>query len=229
MVNFIHVNEEEPMKLQSWLSGGFALASLLTANTALADLADNKTVYDRNGNVVHSLQFGNCVRTQWQAEGDICAPAEPEVVKAPEPVRTVLNKKQSVVYFEFDSAQLTPDAQANLNDVARTLRTAKDVRQLQIIGYADRIGDSSYNVDLSKKRAGSVQSYLNQQGYMNTQVTDVRGLGEANSITQCSEQTSREEEIACLSQDRRVELELQYVEPGQAMNTPQPAPNAAVQ
>jgi outer membrane protein OmpA-like peptidoglycan-associated protein len=187
-------------------------AALFSPFAASAELSDNNTVYDYRGNVVRSMVHGTCVRTQWNVGTDVCAPPREEAKVTPPAPRTTIAKEQGMVYFNFDQATLTPAAQEQLNQVATILRNAKDVRRANIVGYADRMGDSQYNVNLSQKRANAVAAYLNQQGYLNTNVTAVRGLGESNSKTRCGEDLQREEKIACLSADRRVEIEVEYLQ-----------------
>ena len=215
------------------LASSALLAACIASPVWAGSLSTNHTVVDRNGHVVHSLANGSCVRSQWQAGSDECKPAVKEekvVVTPPAPPpapKTVLSKDQSSVLFDFDSAQLTPAAQQNLDQVASTLGAAKDVRQADIVGYADRIGNSKYNVALSEKRAKAVAAYLNSKGYAHTNVTEVRGLGATNSKTQCSESLKREERITCLAQDRRVELEVVYAEQQLAPTASSASPSAS--
>lgn len=211
------------------LLAGAALAGLLsTTQLATAgEFDDNHVVYDIRGNIVHTRLFNNCVRTQWEAGEDACAPTyrQAQVVQqqapAPAPTysRTVLGSADKTVYFAFNSAALSAEAKERLGGVAQTLRNAEDVQRLRIIGYADRKGSATYNVKLSKKRAVAVKDYLAQQGYHNTRVEEVRGLGETASVTSCSTSLPRTEEIACLSRDRRVELAIDYVETRETSET----------
>jgi outer membrane protein OmpA-like peptidoglycan-associated protein len=69
---------------------------------------------------------------------------------------------ESDVLFGFDSANLGPDAQPVLAQVIAKLRTAPAGTVL-IVGYTDSIGDDNYNLDLSRRRAGAVQAYLQAQ------------------------------------------------------------------
>lgn len=194
-----------------------ALIALVGATQAHAatGLSDNEVVRNETSNtVVTSQTHGTCVRTKWEAGTDVCAPPAPVVAApAPQPVaytRTVLSTAEKTVYFDFDSATLSENSKTQLNGVATTLKSAKDVRSADIVGYADRIGSSSYNENLSKRRAAAVKDYLASQGYLNTQVAAVRGVGESQSTTSCDSSMSREQQISCLSPDRRVEVEIQY-------------------
>ena len=64
------------------------LAALcLLATGALAD-GPRETVNDKGDDVVTNT-FGNCVRTKWQSDDDVCAPKKEEpkpVVQAPPPL-----------------------------------------------------------------------------------------------------------------------------------------------
>ena len=192
--------------------------TVMISGVAMADSIDNNRVArDTGGHVVRSIEHGTCVRTKWEAGTDVCAPVKEEVkkVETPKPVlmeRTVLNKNEQTVYFAFDSAELTDEAKSHLNNVASTLTSAKDVKHLEIVGTADRLGSNSYNQTLSEKRAQSVQTYLAEQGYANTRVAEVRAVGETAPTTTCDADQSRNNEIACLGPDRRVDLEVQYLE-----------------
>lgn len=193
--------------------------TVMMSGAAMADSIDNNRVArDTGGNVVRSIEHGTCVRTKWEAGTDVCAPVKQEVkkvVETPKPVlmeRTVLNKNEQTVYFAFDSAELTDEAKSHLNNVASTLTSAKDVKHLEIVGTADRLGSNSYNQTLSEKRAQSVQSYLAEKGYANTRVAEVRAVGETAPTTNCDTDQNRTNEIACLGPDRRVDLEVQYLE-----------------
>src|SRR5690606_4708796 len=120
-----------------------------------------------------------------------------------------LESAEKTVYFDFDSSELTHEAQARLDSMAQALREAQDVRSADIVGYADRIGSTSYNTALSKQRAETVKAYLASRGYLNTRVAEVRGLGEAHPVSNCNREESRAKLINCLSPDRRVEVEIQ--------------------
>ncbi len=68
-----------------------------------------------------------------------------------------------VVYFDFDKAELRPDAVAALNANAEWLNANADV-VIQIEGHCDERGTREYNFSLGERRAKSVIQYLAQQG-----------------------------------------------------------------
>jgi peptidoglycan-associated lipoprotein len=67
------------------------------------------------------------------------------------------------VFFEFDSAELTVDAQATLDAQAAWLQQYSDT-QITIEGHADERGTREYNLALGDKRAFVVYTYLAQAG-----------------------------------------------------------------
>lgn len=55
--------------------------------------------------------------------------------------------------------------------------------------------------------------------YLNVNVAAVRAMGETRSVTNCATDVVRSAEIACLSPDRRVEIQLTYVDRSQVSST----------
>jgi outer membrane protein OmpA-like peptidoglycan-associated protein len=68
------------------------------------------------------------------------------------------------VRFGFDSAELTPQARAQLDELGRALQTdALRNFKFQIGGHTDAAGSDKYNEWLSQQRASSVSAYLAEQ------------------------------------------------------------------
>ncbi|MCC5966873.1 MAG: OmpA family protein [Natronohydrobacter sp.] len=65
------------------------------------------------------------------------------------------------VVFAFDSAELTPQARAELRALGRALESPelRPYRYL-IAGHTDAVGDPAYNQRLSERRAAAVRDYL---------------------------------------------------------------------
>jgi OOP family OmpA-OmpF porin len=109
--------------------------------------------------------------------------------------------------FDFDQAVLRPEVRTILDELAGALRDAEWDR-LDIVGYTDRIGTDAYNQHLSEQRAWAVARYLVDQGVPLSKLK-VQGRGERDSQLQAGEcrDLAREDLIACLQRDRRVEIE----------------------
>lgn len=203
---------------KKFAAGVFAVTTLLLCSTTVAQAQslDRDAVLDeRKSPVVDSR--GNCVRTTWHATGDECAaPVDAAVIKeerkfvVPTPARQ-LTKEQKVVYFGFDKDELDAEGKRNLDNLATVLKSSSDVKSASIVGYADIIGTSTYNQTLSEKRAENVRAYLAEKGYFNTSVAKVRALGKTDQFASC-DNMKRPEKIECLRPNRRVELEIQFVD-----------------
>jgi outer membrane protein OmpA-like peptidoglycan-associated protein len=101
-----------------------------------------------------------------------------EVKRVGEGIQVVFDDK-SGVNFALNSADLTDAAKSNLNAIAEVFVEFPDT-DLMIEGYTDDTGDEKYNLQLSEKRAISVESYLKSQGVANARIASVKGYGEAN-------------------------------------------------
>lgn len=168
-----------------------AAGALLFAASAGAGMYTPKDVVKSNHGRVWVNSFNNCVVTKWDSAVDECT-ADATALE----LRTV--------YFDFDSAVLTPAAKAKLDVLANALGTARHVR---IVGFADMIGTTGYNSYLSKRRADAVARYLSSKGLKVDGNFEVRGLGETASQSQCKGVRGAELK-ACLWRDRRVEVEV---------------------
>jgi peptidoglycan-associated lipoprotein len=95
--------------------------------------------------------------------------AEPTVVP-PEPVREDAISSASIddlnrnsplkpAFFEYDSSELTPEAQAVLNENAATLKRYPSWT-VTIEGHCDERGTAEYNLALGERRAVTARAYL---------------------------------------------------------------------
>lgn len=99
--------------------------------------------------------------------------------------------------FGFDSDQLTPAARENLRTFAASLKKYPNTRTL-IVGHTDSDGSSTYNMDLSNRRAVSAATFVRGEGVDQVRVTTA-GRGETEPIATNAEDEGRR-------QNRRVEI-----------------------
>jgi len=141
-------------------------------------------------------------------------PAQPEPIAAapapaptPAPVAPVMEKvtMQSDTLFDFDKAELRPDARAALDDLAKK---SKDMNlEVEIaVGHTDRLGSTAYNQRLSERRAQAVKEYMVAQGVPANRIYS-EGKGKSQPVKECTER-NRSALISCLQPNRRVEVEL---------------------
>ena len=122
-------------------------------------------------------------------------PPEPEPEPEPEPVYATYY----VVFFDFDSSELSNAAKQTLNEAAEA---ALAMRPYKIIirGHTDRAGPDKYNLGLSERRALSVAGYMIDQG-AGRFVIDAEGLGESEPIAKTADNVRD-------GRNRRVEVTL---------------------
>lgn len=101
------------------------------------------------------------------------------------------------VFFDFDKHLLTSVAERELQLVTSSLNTSKN---LKVIGHTDNVGSNKYNLKLSKKRAKSVEAFLQKNGWKGQIKTE--GLGEtqpaASNATEAGRSKNRRSEIKIL-------------------------------
>ncbi|HYG08021.1 MAG TPA: OmpA family protein [Stenotrophomonas sp.] len=146
----------------------------------------------------------------WQPQS--CAdllnpPPPPQVVEPPPPVQVRTLDLSTDTLFEFDSARLRPEGARALEErVISALTGAKKLQGIRLIGYADRLGSDSYNLQLSQRRADAVKAYLISSGVPANSV-QAEGRGEAEPMVTCQER-ERSALIGCLAPNRRVRVEI---------------------
>jgi OOP family OmpA-OmpF porin len=101
------------------------------------------------------------------------------------------------VNFEFDSAKLTADSTASLDDAVLILKRHSDLK-VEIAGHTDSTGSDEYNLGLSKRRAQAVADYLIANGAKPGNIM-AKGYGESEPVADNATDAGRAE-------NRRVEL-----------------------
>jgi outer membrane protein OmpA-like peptidoglycan-associated protein len=111
------------------------------------------------------------------ADGNPNAPSDIRDVDADGKKKVRVNYGRAIdltVFFEYDSAVLTPEARIQLEPLGQALRS-RDLAPYRflIAGHTDAAGDPDYNNVLSERRAHAVRSYL----------TSVYGIDPARLLT----------------------------------------------
>jgi outer membrane protein OmpA-like peptidoglycan-associated protein len=96
--------------------------------------------------------------------------------------RTALPSYFNNITFNFDSAELTHDAQAMLDRIAVALRDRSNrTLDYRIEGHTDAKGSIAYNQSLSQRRAEAVRSYLITMGISEERLSAV-GFGKRRPL-----------------------------------------------
>jgi outer membrane protein OmpA-like peptidoglycan-associated protein len=102
--------------------------------------------------------------------------------------------------FAFNSAELTPASEKNLDALGQALGSATlKPCCFAIEGYTDSIGGDNYNRKLSIERARSVINYLDSRAEVERQRTVAAGFGKAHPIASNETEEGRQK-------NRRVEV-----------------------
>ena len=99
----------------------------------------------------------------------------------------------SGLMFKLDSYILSATTKDNLVGLAKTLNKYEDTNIL-IEGHTDKAGKDDYNMDLSKKRAHAVASYLETLNVKSSRITTM-GYGETQPISE-NDADNRRVEVA---------------------------------
>jgi outer membrane protein OmpA-like peptidoglycan-associated protein len=191
-----------------------ALTLVGFVSMAHAETIDRDVVHDAEGTIVHATN-STCVRTKWETDRDACGAQR--CMQHERRTRSVseFTREERTVYFDFDHFNLSSDSTTRLDTLVGALKADQSIKEARIVGYADRIGSIPYNDRLSQKRAEAVRSYLFAKGYSNARVTETRWVGKTEPSTNCPAQQDRSKLIACLQNDRRVEVEVDLQNDGQ--------------
>jgi len=215
----------------------FIAFGALARAAAAAEMIDTSGyVHDGEHRLIHSGS-GGCVRTGFWTPALAIPECDPQLVKkvasvlpvppkpaarppapataqaAPAPVKPIFVKTtlSAEDLFGFDRYELMPAAATQLDQIAESIKRSPELDSIQISGYADRIGSSSYNLALSRLRADAVKTYLVSRGIDEGRIKSV-GMGTVDPIAACTEisgpvDKSNERLVACLQPNRRVEVQ----------------------
>lgn len=97
------------------------------------------------------------------------APATTSPATTAAPLRPATFPRSYLVFFEWDSADLTPEAMKVMGLAVANARQG-GISRIETTGHADLSGPDAYNMRLSRRRAESVTSDLVRQGIQKDRV-----------------------------------------------------------
>jgi peptidoglycan-associated lipoprotein len=119
----------------------------------------------------------------------------PPVQKAPEPdLNELFLREVRDAYFDFNKADIRPDAREALTKTADFLRNYPQIR-VTIEGHCDERGSTEYNLALGDRRASAVKQYLVSLGISADRISTVSFGKEKPFCTEHNE--------TCWQQNRR--------------------------
>jgi len=178
--------------------GGYAIG-----NETPEDNSKEEIIYGGAGAILGASAGYLICRAMQEEEAPPPPPPPPPAPRAePPPPPPPVEEERIVlrgVNFDFDRAEIRPDAAVILDEAASILNDNPG-RSVRVEGHTDSVGTDEYNQDLSERRANSVRDYLVGKGVDASRLTTA-GSGESNPIA--SNDTSDGRAL-----NRRVELNL---------------------
>ena len=87
------------------------------------------------------------------------------------------------VYYDFDKANIRPDAAIELEKVVRLMNRYPSM-EIELGSHTDARGEDGYNLELSQRRAESAVEYIISRGIARNRIT-ARGYGETRIQNRC--------------------------------------------
>jgi len=124
--------------------------------------------------------------------------SRPEGVSANTLRNNPFTKGKVILFFPYNSNELTPDVLAALDQIALYLKAEKHMK-VSITGFTDAVGSVTYNLSVSHFRATSIKSYLAGKGVDPDNMIAI-GMGPKDPIASNDTPEGRQ-------QNRRVEIQ----------------------
>lgn len=108
------------------------------------------------------------------------------------------------IYYDYNKAEIRPDAAIELDKLAQTLRDNPSVK-IELRSHSDSRGGDAYNKKLSDQRARSAAEYIRSKGIANDRII-AKGYGEEQPVNHCTNGADCTEEQ--FQENRRTEFKV---------------------
>lgn len=98
------------------------------------------------------------------------------------------------IYFDFDKADIRPDAEIELQKIAVAMQQYPQLK-IDVRSHTDSRGKDNYNLKLSERRNKATIKYLIETGGIDASRLTGKGYGETTLLNECSNGASCEEEL----------------------------------
>jgi OmpA-OmpF porin, OOP family len=178
-----------------------ALARLASGSLAAEDTVfdvQGLAIYDKAANEI-KLELGSALGRGFKL-GNVTIGVRPPppalAVNECQPEFTGLLAKGRIL-FETGSAELSKQSLALLDHLIEVVQRCREA-SIEVAGHTDSQGSPESNLDLSKRRAEAVTSYIGEAGIDTSRITSV-GYGESKPVASNDTQEGR-------AQNRRIEF-----------------------
>lgn len=134
-------------------------------------------------------------------KSDDLPPAQPKEMRESLLIRKIIRNVK--VYFDFDKAELRPDAEKILRNAVGTLNRNAEA-DILITGNADVRGSEGYNLKLGRKRAEAVKNFMLENGILEDRIRII-SRGKLDAIAPVSD-------LAGMAKDRNAQFMIAEVE-----------------
>lgn len=104
-----------------------------------------------------------------------------EAARAAQLKREIENFENEMIFFDFDSSELKPEAISILDKKARWLM-ANSRFSVRISGHCDERGTAEYNMALGQRRSTAAYNYLKNLGVSSSQLLDPVSYGQEKPL-----------------------------------------------
>jgi len=112
---------------------------------------------------------------------------------------TVPPRVSTQIFFDTNSAQISKESRKQMDEILAALKSEElNNAQIRIEGHTDSIGDSGYNLKLSRRRAEAVYQYL-KKGGIKENLLSFTGKGDTEPVADNATEKGRK-------QNRRVDF-----------------------
>lgn len=182
---------------------GRATIEVVNPDTAAAEL---KTT---------NLQVHTVSRSPDVAKCDLPVAAPAPVVAAPKKLETITLASDALFAFgKSDASAIPAGGRASLDKLIDRLVKQYgtfEQTQIQVIGYADPLGNPTSNKRLSDERASAIKGYMVQGGIASTKIVS-EGRGSSELIVSTCPRTATPASIECNKPNRRVVVTVSVTE-----------------
>jgi outer membrane protein OmpA-like peptidoglycan-associated protein len=114
---------------------------------------------------------------------------------------------ESDVLFDFDKAEIKPEAEETLDKIGNVIAQFPEGKVL-IEGHTDSTGSPDVNLGLSKRRAEAVKEWLVKKKGVPESIITTRGFGETKPVTS-NTNPDGSDNVQGRQQNRRVEIRVE--------------------
>ncbi len=186
--NIYDANSKKPLKaeIELFILGENVPASIFASDSITGEYL---TILNENSRIALYI---NCPGYLFESETFDLSNGEKLAVRHDfylKPINIGNSVRLNNLFFDVNSADLSPESKTELNKVVRFLNDNPGVR-ISIAGHTDDQGTEQYNQQLSQSRAQAVYDYLVKEG-INPQTLTFAGYGESKPIVRKTDEESR--------------------------------------